>query len=584
MADAVSDIKARLDIVDVVGQYVQLKKAGVNYKGLCPFHSEKSPSFVVSKEKQICHCFGCNKGGDMFKFIEEVEGCSFPEAMKILADRAGIKLEDRAAERSGVRADVKDMYYKAHDIAADFYEHCLHETNDGRKVLEYVYSRGVTPETVREFKLGFAPEDYDALYPKLVEKGISKEVMLKSGLVAAKNLASDSVYDKFRLRLMFPIFDQMGRVCGFGGRALKADQMPKYLNSPENPIYNKSRVLYGFSHAKQAIKDLGEAVLVEGYFDVILPHQVGVKNVVATSGTALTRDQAKLLKRFTGKVVSSFDTDGAGFEATKRAFFVLKEEDIFMKTIVAVGVKDPADYVKEHGAGFGDLIKEAEDFVSYYLKRLSGQYDATKVEERRTLLKEIIPFCKQMPPSEKDFYIRELARLLRMKEEALYDEIERFQLPHDHPARDLGSSASGSAASLKLEYDEILLAIFLAFPEVFEACKAECLESDFGAYTKAIYNVLVEHYNLRRDRLEFPEDVLDKVNFLSLYGEERYESYTNEVKVKAVKDLITRIRSRHRDEQHKDIGRLLREAQEANDMERVIDLLKRQQELLSDNN
>jgi DNA primase len=304
--------------VQVISQYVQLKKAGRNYKGLSPFNSEKTPSFVVSPEKQIFHCFSSGKGGDIFTFIQEFEGVSFPEALQILADQSGIKISNIDKFYKKEAKSEKDEYYKAHDLACEFFEKQLWDSKEGEKVLEYLHKRGVTDETIKSFRVGFSPDEYDALYPILNKKGIAKKVILNSGLAASKGIGGDQIYDKFRSRLMFPIIDYMGRICGFGGRALKKDQDPKYLNSPENPIYNKSKVLYGLYEAKQSIKEKDQVVFVEGYFDVIMPHQDGVKNVVATSGTALSSDQIRLIKRLTSNVVTCFDSDSAGFEATKR--------------------------------------------------------------------------------------------------------------------------------------------------------------------------------------------------------------------------------------------------------------------------
>jgi DNA primase len=266
MGDPVDEIKSRLSIEELVSSYVQLKKAGRSYKGLCPFHSEKTPSFVVSSEKQICHCFGCNKGGDIFTFIQEVEGISFPEALRLLADRVGVKIEENKSKSVSVSKKEKDEFYRAHDLAAEFFEKQLLSSRDGEKVLEYLYKRGLTNETIKEFRLGFAPDSYDSLYPFLLKKGINKDILIQSGLVSAKNLSSDDIYDKYRQRLIFPILDNLGKICGFGGRALKKDQMPKYLNSPENIIYNKSKLLYGLYHSQKAIKEFDKILLVEGYF------------------------------------------------------------------------------------------------------------------------------------------------------------------------------------------------------------------------------------------------------------------------------------------------------------------------------
>jgi len=311
MADIVEDIKSRLDIVSYISSYVQLKKTGRNFKGVCPFHSEKTPSFIVSPEKQIWHCFGCSKGGDLFAFVKEADGVSFVEAIQILADKAGLKVEKLSKFEKKEDKSEKDDYFHAHELACEFFEKKLYDTKDGEKVLKYLKNRGLKDETIKDFRLGFAPDEYELLYTYLLKKGIKKEIMVKSGFASSKGIGDDKIFDKYRARLMIPIFDYMGRICGFGGRALKEDQMPKYLNSPDNIVYNKSRLLYGLSNAKKYIKENDGVVLVEGYFDMILPYQAGVKNIVATSGTALTQDQVRLIKRLTQNVTTCFDTDSA---------------------------------------------------------------------------------------------------------------------------------------------------------------------------------------------------------------------------------------------------------------------------------
>ena len=309
MRDVVSEIKARLNIEDVVSSYVQLKKAGRSFKGLCPFHNEKTPSFIVSTEKQIAYCFGCHKGGDMFKFIEEVEGVDFSEAVKILADRAGLKVETsdfkpKNKEVSSLRETLLDI----HEKACLFYQEKLVETKSGALALAYLKNRGIFNDIISEFRIGFAPDEGTELLAFLLKKGFKHDDLVKSGLFSSRDISGKDLSDKFRFRLIFPIFDYLGRVIGFGGRSLKDDQVPKYLNSPETAIYSKGKVLYGLSHSKKFIKESDRVIMVEGYFDLISLYKEGVKNVCASSGTALTSDQARLIKRFTKNVISCFDT------------------------------------------------------------------------------------------------------------------------------------------------------------------------------------------------------------------------------------------------------------------------------------
>jgi DNA primase len=588
MADTVEEIKARLDIVEVVGAYVQLKKAGQNYKGLCPFHSEKTPSFVVSPEKQICHCFGCNKGGDIFNFIEEVEGAEFTEAMQILADKAGVKIDNVSKFAKKEAKGEKDEYFKAHNLACEFFERELHKTDNGKKVLEYLYKRGMKDVTLKEFKVGFSPDKYDALYPYLLKKGISKRVLIKSGFVSAKGVGSDEVYDKFRGRLMFPIFDYMGRVCGFGGRALKKDQMPKYLNSPENRIYNKSRVLYGLYHSKASVKENDRIVLVEGYFDVILPYQEGIKNVAAVSGTALTSDQATLIKRLTSNVVTCFDLDKAGFEATKRSYSILTNVDVVVKTVSGFEGKDPADLVNDKGGKeFIKFIEKSVDFISFYSDKLVETHDVETFEGRHAVIKDLLPLLKQLSPSGKDFHVRELATKLGMKEQFLYDELESFSLPKDHPAREKSENVE-KADGFSLE--QVICGIVLANPQLFGALSKMVDENDFYGLEKDIYKELHDQYNKSRNDLSkwnFSKGILsslkEKLDVLSLYVEERYGELSKELVEEEVEKLVDKVKKTRRGKKLNDLRMEIVEAEKSDKKEKLIELLKKQQKLLSDN-
>ncbi len=581
MADYVEEIKAKLGIYEVVSQYVQLKKAGRNYKGLCPFHGENTPSFVVSPEKQICHCFGCNKGGDIFTFVQDLEGVSFPEALEVLADRAGVQIDKTQMKKTGVSKSIKDEYFKANDLACEFFEKELHTTSDGKKVIEYLKKRGLNDQTIKDFKIGFAPDSYDSLYPYLLEKGVHRDVLLKSGLAANKNLADEKIYDKYRGRLIFPIWDYLGRIAGFGGRALKKEQMPKYLNSPENPVYNKSQILFGLSHAKKAIKEKGDVVLVEGYFDVILPHQIGVKNVVATSGTALTPEHVRLVKRLTDKVVMSFDTDSAGFEATKRSYFLLTEQKLSVKTVIGLSGKDPADFVRANG-DLEKVVHDAVDFVSFFIDRLLNQYDKDDLEGRKKIISELLPCYKKMSPTTRDFFVRELSSKLNVSERYIYDEIEYFKLPILHPAR---TANIGILNSSKLSPMKKLLGIFLEFPGLFH--------SELNLFSKndeleAIYKALVSQYNSSRENSktwDFKGSVLAddkaKIDVMRLSVEEEYDGFTEKALQVEVEKLIDSLRKGREMSERELVLSQIAETEKTGDTARSLELLKKLQNLRS---
>ncbi|PKL36973.1 DNA primase [Candidatus Peregrinibacteria bacterium HGW-Peregrinibacteria-1] len=588
MIDPVSEIKGKLDIVDVVGGYVQLKKMGRNYKGLCPFHSEKSPSFVVSTEKQICHCFGCNKGGDIFTFVQEIEGATFTEALKTLADRAGVKLDDKKMSGVRVTKDERDEFFKAHLLAADFYKSQLWDTEEGGKVLQYLYRRGLKDEMIKAWKLGFAPDAYDALYPMLLKEGVGKDCLLKSGLASTKKIGGGDIFDKFRLRLMFPIMNSRGQVCGFGGRALKSDQQPKYLNSPENVIYDKSSILYGFFKAKDAIKKQDKVILVEGYFDVLIPHQFGFDNVVATCGTALTEKQVKLVKRLTENVYSCFDGDEAGFEASKRAYDVLAGEGVVLKTInLNGGSKDPADRIMNGGVeGFASDVEGAKDFLLHYVDRLLKTCDYKTASGLTKLIGMALPLYAKMSPVLQEYYLKDLSLKIGVGVEALKNEISILKLNSRHPARRNKGEAKDEDR-IKFDSEEVLLSLLMSSPDLLEEIGDDLSEEDFTHERKSIYKKLLDNYNsgrLSNDYTEFftefGDDIAKRFLILAVYIADKYQGF-GELDLKLeVKYLAEKVRVRGRrsvlDGLKKEIG----EAELKGDKVKLLDLLDRYQNLL----
>ena len=322
--DHLEEIRAKLNIEDVVGEHVQLKKAGRNLKGLCPFHNDTNPSFMVSPEKGIAYCFSCNTGGDIFKFTQLIEGVDFPEAVRILAQKANVTLPEFNKTHQDERVRIIEINQKA----VRFFQEQLEKNSKAKRYFE---ERGLKDETIEQFQLGYAPDSFRALKDELDKKYSIKDLLL-AGLINQKSVADQNTYDRFRGRLIFPIHDHQGNPAGFGGRILDEGE-PKYLNSPDTPTYNKSFILYGLHLAKEAVKQEDLAIFVEGYMDVITAHQAGTKNVIATSGTALTPQQLKLIKRYTKNIAFAFDQDGAGIEATKRAIELAQETELNIKII-----------------------------------------------------------------------------------------------------------------------------------------------------------------------------------------------------------------------------------------------------------
>lgn len=628
MRDIVSEIKARLSIEDVVSQYVKLQKAGRYYKALSPFQQEKTPSFVVSPEKQIAYCFSTHKGGDMFRFIQDIESVDFPEAVRILADKAGIKMPEKSLRGGGGvggsgsghgsngEVNLREQLLSAHEKAARFYEENLWNgsgagdnvgddvgagtggdaASAAKKVLEYLKKRGVTTETIKEFRIGYAPDSYDALQKHLLKAGFNKDILIKSGLMTVKDMNGE-VIDKFRCRLMIPIFDHMGRIIGFGGRALKEGQDPKYLNSPETPLYSKRKVLYGLSHSKQYIREQDAAVFVEGYFDVIMLYQAGIKNVVASSGTALTSEQVNLVKRFAHSFISCFDTDRAGIDATRRAYIVLQPFDMVMKTLrMGDGFKDPADFILENGLEkgkeeFEKFIADSVDFIEFYAEILGKNFDTATIDGRKKFLNEIIPLVKIVGSSVKlDYYVHIISKYVDTKEKFLYDEIEKFKLGPEYAEQreEKGVAGGGVAVSKKLSPVEILIGIVIEYPNLFPVLENSGFEAaDFDAI-KDIYFALKDQYNPVRTSKEGWNfdgekyaDIRSRIDVLSLYATSKYGDFSDETIENEVKKLIDNMKGHRRMHQRLQLEKALKEADAKGDIEKKKELLQLFQDLLT---
>src|SRR5215831_3554218 len=392
-------VKQQADIVRVIGEYVQLKKAGQNFRGLCPFHSEKTPSFNVHPTKQIYHCFGCGQGGDVFKFVMEMEKCPFPEAMRIVAEKCGIALP-RARERSPEERrenQQRGVLLEIHREAQSYFVKQLEGTLEGKAARAYLEDRGLDRDTITRFAIGYAPSGGDLLLRHLKSK-YQEKALVDSGLISRDQ--SGRLFDRFRRRVTFPISNESSKIVAFGARALGDDQ-PKYLNSPETPIYSKSNVLYHLDRAKDALRRQDFAVLVEGYMDAIAVARAGISNVVASCGTALAETQIKLLGRFTKRVIVNYDPDAAGQAATERSLTSLLEQDFEVRVLglPAVGDKkaDPDLYIREKGTeAYLKQVREALPYVDYLIRRAS-QMDLTTGEGKKRAVNFLLPYVQKIP-------------------------------------------------------------------------------------------------------------------------------------------------------------------------------------------
>jgi DNA primase len=431
----IEEIKSKLSILEVIGDFVQLRKAGTNYKGICPFHNEKSASFIVSSSKQIWHCFGCGLGGDVFEFIKQIEHVEFGEALKILADRAGVELKKPTQEQI-FAGRQKEILYEINLMAAKYFAKVLWESNAGSEALEYLRKRGLTDQTIKNWMLGFAPDDFHYLENFLAKSFDKKDIeqaglIIKSDRTQPSTSSPQSYFDRFHDRVMFPILNVHGQVVGFTGRLLHdKPNTGKYVNSPETPIYNKSQIIYGLYQAKNLIRKEDRVILVEGNMDVIASHQAGSVQTVATSGTALSDQQLNILKRFTDNLVFAFDSDQAGSTATARALELALNSGFNVKIANLGSAKDPDELIKKSINLWNKATDSAENFVDFFFTQIFKKYDATKVDDKRQITKELAPLIHRIQdPVVKAHYVRKLANGINVAENAIWDIIHRLGVP-----------------------------------------------------------------------------------------------------------------------------------------------------------
>ncbi len=430
----IQTIKDRLDVVTVIGQYVQLKPSGINHKGLCPFHKEKSPSFMVNRDRQSWHCFGCAKGGDIFTFIQEIEGMEFVDALKYLADQAGVTLTNTAVskEHANEKTRLKEITHEAQK----FFHGFLTKMPQAADARAYLSQRGLTQETIEYWGIGFAPEQWDLLTQYLLKKGYSIDELIKAGVTVQKEGADvrslRGFYDRFRGRIMFPISDHHGAVVGFTGRVLVENEHSggKYVNTPQTALFDKSRLVFGLDRAKKTIRSTGKIVLVEGQMDVIACHQAGMTNVVASSGTALTEEHVKLLSRYATTVAMAFDQDSAGIAAAKRGIEVALSQGLQVKVItIPDGFgKDPDECVKKHKDVWFASVEQAQDVIPWYFDRTFAQKDIQNPRVKQQIADELLPLLLRMPHVvERDHWIRELASRLQTDPAVLVEQTKQMQ-------------------------------------------------------------------------------------------------------------------------------------------------------------
>ncbi len=419
--ELIEEIRQNNDIVDVISQYVHLKRSGRNFFGLCPFHNEKSPSFSVSPDKQIFHCFGCGVGGNVYSFLMKIEGINFIEAVQTLAERANIVLPTLENSADSAKEELKAKVFKVNEYAADFYHKNLYKP-EAKMAQEYVKKRKLTNGTLEAFQIGFSGK-FNELYQELKKQGFQDQEMLESGLVNRNERGQ--YIDRYRNRLMFPICDARGRVIAFGGRVLD-DSKPKYINSPENVVYSKGRNLFGLNVAKKG--DLKKILIVEGYMDVISLHQRGITNVVAPLGTALTEQQGWLLRKNAEQIILSFDSDEAGLNAKIRAMDILQNMGCDIRVLQMEGAKDPDEYIIKYGnARFSNLIEKAISVLEFKVKLLKRDLNLENINDKIKFLNEIAKLIAKIDNTiERELYIDKISREYQISKEAIYAEVNKL--------------------------------------------------------------------------------------------------------------------------------------------------------------
>lgn len=481
--DAVADIRERIDIVDLVQGYVpSLKRTGRSFKGLCPFHQEKTPSFVVFPDSQNFHCFGCGKGGDLFSFYMLVENTEFRDALRELASRAGVTLEVGAPPTPEHDAH-RNRLVEINDLAATFFSHVLARSSHGELGREIVAQRDISPEMVERFGLGFAPESWEALLNFFASRDITGEQAFEAGLVQERD--SGGYYDRFRNRLMFPIRDRDGQTVGFGGRAV-GDGIPKYLNSPQTPIFDKSSVVYALDLAKEAIRTAEEVVIVEGYMDVIAAHQFGFQNVVASMGTALTEAQVGLIKRTGKRIVLALDADAAGQMAMIRGLETMRESLDADDTPVpdAMGIirferklrseiaivqlpegKDPDELIRKSPDLWKETVRAARPFMDFVIDTLTEGVSADDARAKSRVVQQLAPLLQQIPDRiVQGHYISRVARKLDLEERLVLSEVRRFRLGGRQAANRAGLSATARTTAARRSTEDYLVALLIKHP------------------------------------------------------------------------------------------------------------------------
>lgn len=557
----IEEIKSKLDIVEVIGGYIKLKKAGANYRALCPFHSEKTPSFFVSPARQMWHCFGCGQGHSIFDFVMRIEGVEFGDALRMLAQRAGVQLKP-------IRPEIRtkrQRLYEICELATKFFERQLGSTAKGKKAKEYLLKRQIKEESIRKWRLGWAPDTWQGLMNFLVSRGYKKEEIEKTGL-AIKN-EKEKYYDRFRARIMFPVFNFNSQVVGFGGRILqKNEKAAKYLNTPNTLLYDKSRVLYGLDKAKVEIRKKDFCILAEGYVDVILGHQSEIPNMVATSGTALSPYQLAILKRYSDNLFLAFDMDFAGDKATKRGIDMAQSRGFNLKVVKLPESEDPADVLSKDPKKFKKLVNDSLSILEFYFQNAFSEFDEKSPEGKREISKVLLPVIKRiLNKIEQSHWIQQLAKRLNVAEKTIVEELRKSKVKtasYDLEISVLEAPNPVLQKTRKHLLEERLMSLILKQPQNLDIIDKEVI-SCLSSRSKEIINNFGDQKNLSPKAQSF-------ISYLALKAD--IEKIEKEKIVPEIEFCLKEIKCLEVKNRLNEISLTLKRAEEKKDVEKIKEL------------
>ena len=510
------EIKERLSIEEVVSSYIKLEKSGINLRACCPFHNEKTPSFFVSPDRGSFYCFGCSKGGDIFTFVEEMEGIDFKETLKILAEKAGVDISKYNIGNREQGTEKSKELYTIIEQATLFFER---ELEKNTKAKEYIKSRGIVEQTSRKFRIGYAKDEWQALYEFLKDKKYSDDQIIKTGLVIKNE--NGRIYDRFRGRVIFPISDDRGRVIAYSARILTNDKdQPKYINSPETALFNKSKTLYGFNFAKSTIRKHDFAILTEGQLDVIMAHQVGFTNTVASSGTSFTEEQLQIIKRHTNNLLVAFDGDSAGLNSSKKVWELALQNEMDVKILPLKEGQDPADIIFENPENWKKLVKNSRHLIEHLIENIKTLYSDTR-KQQKEVQKEIYPYLKSIKSyTDKSFFVEKVSEAFGIDKDAIWQDVNlanREQGTQNHNNSEQTENRKESFIK-KSETNprEILFGIYLSG-------KIKKPEQFLEKIKQFISDDLIQEMQKRKDKILFETDaMLEKYQDISALAKDMF--------------------------------------------------------------